>query len=67
MAHVVVAAGAALLAFVLTGLPEREVVDPSYPLVFVAAAFAICALTLPGVSGSYLLLALGLHARRSMR
>ena len=60
--HFVVAAGAALLAFLLTGLPEREVADPSHVLVFVAAAFAICALTLPGVSGSYLLLALGLYA-----
>jgi len=59
--HVVVLAAAALAAFVLTGLPEREVSDPSYLVVFVAAAFAICALTLPGVSGSYLLLALGLY------
>lgn len=62
VAHVVVVAGAALLAFLLTGLPEREVAEPSHVLVFVAAAFAICALTLPGVSGSYLLLALGLYA-----
>lgn len=59
--HVVVAVVAALLAFALTGLPEREVADPSRLAVFVAAAFAICALTLPGVSGSYLLLALGLY------
>lgn len=60
--HVVAAVVAALVAFLLTGLPEREVADPAYPLVFVAAAFAICALTLPGVSGSYLLLAIGLYA-----
>ena len=60
--HVVVLVAAALAAFLLTGLPEREVADPSYLVVFVAAAFAICALTLPGVSGSYLLLALGLYA-----
>lgn len=59
--HVVVAVVAALLAFALTGLPEREIADPSRLMVFVAAAFAICALTLPGVSGSYLLLALGLY------
>ena len=59
--HVVVLAATALAAFLLTGLPEREVSDPSYLVVFVAAAFAICALTLPGVSGSYLLLALGLY------
>jgi putative membrane protein len=60
--HVAVAAVAALLAFLMTGLPERDVADPSRLAVFVAAAFAICALTLPGVSGSYLLLALGLYA-----
>lgn len=60
--HVVVLVAAALAAFLLTGLPEREVADPAYLVVFVAAAFAICALTLPGVSGSYLLLALGLYA-----
>lgn len=61
-AHVAVLAAAAIAAFLLTGLPEREVAEPSYIVVFVAAAFAICALTLPGVSGSYLLLALGLYA-----
>lgn len=60
--HVVIAVAAATSAFLLTGLPEREVAEPSYILVFAAAAFAICALTLPGVSGSYLLLALGLYA-----
>lgn len=60
--HAGVLVAAALLAFVLTGLPEREIAGPSYPLVFVAAALAISALTLPGVSGSYLLLALGLYA-----
>ena len=59
--HFVVTVVAALLAFALTGLPEREIADPSRLAVFVAAAFAICALTLPGVSGSYLLLALGLY------
>lgn len=53
-------AGAAL-AFVLSGLPGGSVSDPSYLLVFLAAAVAICALVLPGVSGSYLLLAMGLY------
>ena len=54
-------AGAAL-AFGLSGLPSGSISDPSYLLVFVAAAVAICALVLPGVSGSYLLLAMGLYA-----
>ena len=60
--HLVIAAGFAGLAFVLTGIPERTAADPSMLVVFVAAAVAICALTLPGVSGSYLLLAVGLYA-----
>ena len=49
-------------AFGLSGLPSGTISDPSYLLVFVAAAVAICALVLPGVSGSYLLLAMGLYA-----
>jgi putative membrane protein len=61
-AHVAVAVGFAVAAFVLTGIPERELSDPSPPVIFGAAAIAICALTLPGVSGSYLLLAMGLYA-----
>lgn len=60
--HWAVLVAAAVAAFVLTGIPEREIADPALPLVFVAAAIAICALTLPGVSGSYLLLAMGLYA-----
>ena len=47
----------AVLAFSLTSLPRGEIGDPSYLLVFVAAAVAICALVLPGMSGSFLLMA----------
>ena len=54
-----VAAGA---AFVLTGLPPTEIANPSLVVVFFAAAVAICALVLPGVSGSFLLLSVGLYA-----
>lgn len=53
---------AAAAAFIMSGLPSGSISDPSYLLVFVAAAVAICALVLPGVSGSYLLLAMGLYA-----
>ena len=52
----------AVLAFSLTSLPRGEIGDPSYLLVFVAAAVAICALVLPGMSGSFLLMAMGLYA-----
>ncbi len=51
----------AVLAFSLTSLPRGEIEDPSYLLVFVAAAVVICALVLPGMSGSFLLMALGLY------
>jgi putative membrane protein len=52
---------AAVAAFLLTGLPPGSDVDPSLVVVVLAAAVAICALVLPGVSGSFLLLTLGLY------
>lgn len=64
VSEVVVALLAAVAAFVLTGLPEREF-EPTLPVVFVVAAVAVCALVLPGVSGSFLLLALGLYVPTS--
>ncbi|MDG4762905.1 DUF368 domain-containing protein [Solwaraspora sp. WMMD406] len=51
---------AAVAAFVLTGLPAASI-DPSPPVVLIAAAVAVCALVLPGVSGSFLLLTVGLY------
>lgn len=54
-----VAAAATALA---TGVPPATVRDPMLLLVACAAAFAICALVLPGVSGSFLLLTAGLYA-----
>lgn len=51
----------AVLAFLLTGLPPGGDVDPPLAVVVLAAAVAICALVLPGVSGSFLLLTIGLY------
>ncbi|HEY1134141.1 MAG TPA: DUF368 domain-containing protein [Nocardioides sp.] len=60
VALVVVAAGA---AWGLVGLASgREVTDPPLWAVFLAAAVAICALVVPGVSGSFFLLAVGLYS-----
>jgi putative membrane protein len=59
--HYLIAAAAAVIAFLLVGLPPREVADPSLPIVFGAASIAICAMILPGVSGSFLLLVMGLY------
>jgi len=56
------AAGVAAVAlFFLTGLPPATVTDPSPIIVMLAAAVAICALVLPGVSGSFFLLSLGMY------
>jgi putative membrane protein len=57
----VLIAACAVLAFVLVGLPPREIADPPLYLVFVLAAVAICAMILPGVSGAFLLLAFGIY------
>jgi putative membrane protein len=55
------AALAAAAAFVLTGLPPGTIADPSTWQIVVSAALAVCALTLPGVSGSFLLLSIGMY------
>lgn len=53
---------AAALSFGLMSLPRAAEFEPGLPIVFLGAAVAVCALVLPGVSGSFLLLALGLYA-----
>ena len=52
----------ALAAFFLTGLPQGEVSNPGPILIFFSAAIAICALVLPGISGSFLLLTIGMYS-----
>lgn len=58
---VATAAVFAVPAFFLSGLPGGTVVDPTLWMAFGGAAVAICAMILPGVSGSFLLLVLGLY------
>lgn len=60
--EVVIALVAAGAGVVLVSLRGAEVSDPSLWLVAAAASLAICALVLPGVSGSFLLLVLGVYA-----
>ncbi|NYH54068.1 putative membrane protein [Nocardiopsis arvandica] len=58
--HYLVALVFAAGAFLLTGLPGANL--PTHPVVvFLAASVAICALVLPGLSGSFILLTLGLY------
>lgn len=52
---------AAALAFGLTSLPHVDIDQPPLWLVLVGAAIAINALVVPGVSGSFVLLTLGLY------
>lgn len=58
--EIALAAVVAVIAFVVAGLPPQEL-DPTPPLVFLAAAIAVCALAMPGLSGSFLLLTVGLY------
>ncbi len=57
----VVALAVAVLMFFAVGLPQADVGDPGPLVVFLSAAVAICALVLPGVSGSFLLYTLGMY------
>lgn len=52
---------AAVGGFLAAGLPSATMDDPSLVLVAVAAAVAVCALAMPGLSGSFILLVLGLY------
>jgi len=61
-ARLVLAVAAAVAAWLLVGLPPREVTNPTDLQVFLAAVFAISAMVLPGISGSFLLLVLGMYA-----
>jgi putative membrane protein len=53
---------AAAVAFALTSIPRAVDTNPGFIVILASAAIAVCALVLPGVSGSYLLLATGMYA-----
>ena len=53
-----VSAGA---TFALLGLQSGPVADPSLPVLAGAGAIAVCAMILPGISGAFLLLMLGMY------
>jgi putative membrane protein len=62
--HLVVGAVVALILFALLGLGDGDtaVVAPSLIAYFAAGALAICAMILPGISGSLILLLIGMYA-----
>jgi len=51
----------AVAAFIFAGLPDNEVTAPQLWQVYLAASIAICAMILPGVSGAFLLVVMGLY------
>ena len=51
----------AAATFALLGLQSGPVADPSLPVLAGAGAIAICAMILPGISGAFLLLMLGMY------
>lgn len=59
--HVLLGIVAAVGAFWTTGLGGGTIVDPTLWHLFFGAAVAVCAWILPGISGSFFLLVLGLY------
>lgn len=58
---VVVAIVVAIITFFVLGLKGGAIANPSWLVIFGAGAIAICAMILPGISGSFLLLMLGMY------
>lgn len=59
--HYAAAVAAAAAAYFVTTLPPAAEAAPALPALFAGGAIAICAMILPGISGSYLLLLMGLY------
>ncbi len=67
--HALIIAAAATVTFVLLGIRAGtgedsvgQIADPALWAYFIAGAIAICAMILPGVSGSFLLVLMGMYA-----
>ncbi|MBT8198464.1 MAG: DUF368 domain-containing protein [Acidimicrobiia bacterium] len=52
---------AAVVVFLVLGIQSGPITEPSLLVVFAAGAVAICAMILPGVSGAFILLAIGMY------
>lgn len=59
--HAAIAGATGLTTFLLFGLQSAATLDPALWAFFAAGAIAICAFILPGVSGSFLLLSIGMY------
>ena len=59
--NAVVVLGIAAAVFYLLGLPGMQLENPQWWLLILSGAVAVCALVLPGLSGSFILLTIGLY------
>ncbi len=59
--HLLLVTAVAVAVFAILGLQSGPVADPAPPAFFAAGALAICAMILPGISGSFLLLMVGMY------
>lgn len=55
-----IAAAVAIVMFFVVGIPPQHL-TPTPPVIFIVAALAVCALALPGTSGSFFMLTMGLY------
>ena len=60
--HLGIALAVGLVTFILLGFQSGPILDPSPAMLVVSGALAICAMILPGISGSFILLMLGMYA-----
>lgn len=60
-AQVATGAAVAVAVFAILGLRSGRIDDPSLLVFLVGGAVAVCAMILPGISGSFILLLLGLY------
>ncbi|MBT8239614.1 MAG: DUF368 domain-containing protein [Acidimicrobiia bacterium] len=60
--RIAVVAGVAIAAFVLLGFQNGAVSDPNLLFFLGTGAIAVCAMILPGISGSFIMLMLGMYA-----
>ncbi|NNE73688.1 MAG: DUF368 domain-containing protein [Acidimicrobiales bacterium] len=61
-ARIAITVGVGIALFYLLGFSSAPAADPSKLAFFGAGAVAICAMVLPGISGSFILLMLGMYA-----
>lgn len=49
-----------LIAYTITGMPQKAI-TPGLPFLFLCGMIAICAMILPGISGAFIMLLLGVY------